>query len=262
MNDSWIREAGRLRLQPVTEGFRPSGEHLLAMIDQADPALMEIASALQEMRNAGIELDDNSVRMAIQIGRHRHQQGPGAANSPEVPESRPTDTGSIVYYVRRAQLVKIGTTRRPRDRFEALLPDEILAWEPGSYETEKARHAQFAADRQGRSEFFILTERIAAVARQLRELHGEPDPTWLTISTVDRVGQRDLRKALQPASSPRMVTVQEAVLELGVRRSTIYGWIHRKRLPLAGRNERGRPIYLVDHMVQLASRSGLIADCA
>lgn len=68
----------------------------------------------------------------------------------------------VVYYLRLDERVKIGTTFNPRQRFAALLHEELLAFEPGDRTVEQARHAEFADDRLGTSEWFALTPRLRA----------------------------------------------------------------------------------------------------
>lgn len=50
----------------------------------------------------------------------------------------------VVYYVRFADRIKIGTTICLRGRIDTLPHDEILATEPGGAEVERERHMQFA----------------------------------------------------------------------------------------------------------------------
>ncbi len=69
---------------------------------------------------------------------------------------------NVVYYVRLGERVKIGTTFNPRQRFAALLHEEVLAFERGDRTLEQRRHVEFADDRLGTSEWFALTPRLAA----------------------------------------------------------------------------------------------------
>jgi hypothetical protein len=66
----------------------------------------------------------------------------------------------VVYYLRYADRVKIGTTADPRQRFTAIRHDEVLAFERGDRVRERMRHEQFAADRFARTEWFVLSEAI------------------------------------------------------------------------------------------------------
>lgn len=77
---------------------------------------------------------------------------------PELPLPRV----DVVYYLRRGESVKIGTTVNPRQRFAALRHDEVLAFEQGGRTVEQRRHLEFADDRLGTSEWFALTPRLTA----------------------------------------------------------------------------------------------------
>ena len=68
----------------------------------------------------------------------------------------------VVYYVRFGDRVKIGTTWNPRQRFAALRHEEVLAFEQGDRRLEQQRHAEFAEDRLGTSEWFDLSPRLRA----------------------------------------------------------------------------------------------------
>ena len=68
----------------------------------------------------------------------------------------------VVYYLRLGDSVKIGTTSNPRQRFAALRHEEVLAFELGGRVVEQQRHAEFADDRLGTSEWFALTPRLRA----------------------------------------------------------------------------------------------------
>ncbi|MBO9626939.1 MAG: GIY-YIG nuclease family protein [Microbacterium sp.] len=72
----------------------------------------------------------------------------------------------VVYYLRYDRRVKIGTTRRPRQRLSAIRHDELLAFERGDRAVEKQRHRQFADVREGGEWFMLsgdLVDHIAAL---------------------------------------------------------------------------------------------------
>ena len=87
----------------------------------------------------------------------------------------------VVYYARRGSLVKIGTTTALRPRLLDLRIEELLAVEPGYYDLEKQRQAQFAAfqiviKRQGKpNEWYVPAKPLLEFTRALREIHGLPD---------------------------------------------------------------------------------------
>lgn len=92
----------------------------------------------------------------------------------EVPDDDvPPPRVDVVYYLRYGDRVKIGTTANPHQRFAAIWHDEVLAFERGDRRLEQRRHAQFAADRFGGSEWFRLTP---AIAEQADVLAGGRDP--------------------------------------------------------------------------------------
>ena len=82
----------------------------------------------------------------------------GAFVDPDLPLPRI----DVVYYLRLDTRVKIGTTFTPRQRFAALPHDEVLAFERGGREVERRRHAEFADDRLGTSEWFALSPTLRA----------------------------------------------------------------------------------------------------
>lgn len=57
---------------------------------------------------------------------------------------RPNTEGHVVYYIRWADRIKIGTTGNLEKRLRQLPYDEVLATEPGSTGRERERHSQFA----------------------------------------------------------------------------------------------------------------------
>ena len=93
----------------------------------------------------------------------------------ELPDSDgPPPRVDVVYYIRFADRVKIGTSSNPRQRLAQLRHEEVLAFEPGARDVEQRRHAEFADLRLG-GEWFShegdLAEHITALARA-----GDP---WL-----------------------------------------------------------------------------------
>jgi hypothetical protein len=86
-----------------------------------------------------------------------------------------------VYYARRGSLIKIGTTTQLRPRMLKLRIEELLAVEPGYYDLERQRHAQFAEfqiviKRQGKpNEWYVPARALLRFARELRAAHGLPD---------------------------------------------------------------------------------------
>ena len=169
-------------------GPRPSFLELLDLIDMDDPTWPATAAVLREMAEAGVEIDKAALAIASKLGAHR------LANLDEVKihdGEIPRDPwgqaaiGSIVYYIRRGPVIKIGWTGGAWARFLDLLPDEILAFEPGGVKEETYRHRQFAHLRC-RNEYFQPAPELMEHIRLTREAHGDPHPDWPTIAIMTK----------------------------------------------------------------------------
>lgn len=97
--------------------------------------------------------------------------------------------GSLVYYVRIGDYIKIGYSERLRNRFTTLRADELLAVEPGGAELERERHVKFAEERIDlRRENFRPTERLNDHIAELLAEHGLP--RWATLPRTSIVTHR------------------------------------------------------------------------
>lgn len=84
-----------------------------------------------------------------------------------IDDELPPPRVDVVYYLRFADRVKIGTTANPRQRLARIWHDQLLAFERGDRRLEQRRHAQFAADRLGGEWFRLsvpLSDHLAVVA--------------------------------------------------------------------------------------------------
>lgn len=149
---------------------------LAALLDENDPAYLRIEQTLLIFGASGIELSAHAVEMAVKVGRYQHRIAHKLGESAY--GVKQDQEGGVVYYVRRGSMIKIGTTINMHNRMATILPDEVLATEPGSYRLEAERHRQFRKLRvSGQVEWFhagpLLQEHVLSV----RTLHGEPDPT-------------------------------------------------------------------------------------
>lgn len=234
-------------------GVRRSMAPLLAMVDTKDPAFACIAEALQGMKGAGVELDETAIAIAVKLGRKKHEesQSPGWQQRRSRPERK-----SIVYYIRRADLIKIGTTTDPHGRFSDLRPDEILAFEPGGPQVEAQRHRQFSWCRVGkRSEYFRQTPGLLGHIANLVTEHGVPDPTWPTVASIGKGHLRTRTKLVLPTPvTGETVTAADGARLLGMNKNTVASWVHRKVITPVGEDENGRPVYYVEHMRFLIER--------
>lgn len=237
-------------IKDLRSGPRRSIAPLLALVDTEDPAFPSIAKALQDMAEAGVELTADAVEIAVKVGRQKHADQ-------QAKRHNPPDRRSIVYYIRRGEFIKIGTTVNPADRFGSLMPDEILAFEPGDAVLERSRHRQFRGSRVARkSEYFHQTEELLAHVAVVREQHGAPDPTWPTVATLGTGYTRTKVKVMLPEpTSAEMATATDGAKLLQMSKSTVQGWVHRGLIEPAGRDEKGRPLYHIDHMRFIIERN-------
>ncbi|RRQ81548.1 GIY-YIG nuclease family protein [Streptomyces griseofuscus] len=231
-------------------GMRRSIAQLISLVDTEDPAFQRVADVLQDMASADVELTEDVVGIAVKMGRHKHAE--------EQAKRRNTPARmSIVYYIRRGDLIKIGTTTNPASRLRSLMPDVILAFEPGDVELETIRHQQFRASRVARkSEYFHQTEGLAAHIAAIRQQHGDPDPAWPSVATLGTGYVRSKVKVdLPEPTSSEMATATDGARLLQMSKATVHGWAHRGLINSVGRDERGRPLYYVDHMRFLIERN-------
>jgi hypothetical protein len=210
---------------------------------------MFIVGELQRVRCTGVELDESVIGEAIRVGRERHAQylQHEEDRSPErFPES-------IVYYIRRDAFVKIGTTTQPHRRFMALLPDEILAWEPGGRIEEARRHAKFHRLRaNAAAEYFRREEELDAHIAAVRAQHGAPDPAWPTLTTLTQRPGRVRLPTLPIAAD--LAPLEDACRQTGVRPGTAKVWVHRKKLRHVLLDEDGRRLYLLSDLKSLKEK--------
>ncbi|MFD4912834.1 GIY-YIG nuclease family protein [Streptomyces virginiae] len=232
--------------QSLPSGVRPSMERLVAQVDRTEPAFLFVAAELQRLRRTGVTLDAEAIANAVTEGRRKHAL--------HIEEKELTRQGripaSIVYYARRGGFVKIGTTTQPRQRFRDLLPDEILAWEPGGQDSEAKRHQQFAAQRVSTfAEYFRRDDRLDEHIAEVRARHGAPDPTWPTIA---RLGARPRRQLLpEMPLEPHLVTIHEGVALLGMRMNTARVWVHRGKLRHFVEGDDGVKLYFLSDLRSL-----------
>lgn len=224
-------------------GPRRSVAPLLALVDTDDPAFPQIADVLQDMANAKVELTEETITIAVKIGKRRH------ADESARRIAKPKRL-SIVYYVRRGELVKIGTTVNPVSRLKSLMPDEILAFEPGDRATEQRRHRQFAGCRVAlKSEYFRQDAKLMEHIAELRRQHGAPDPAWPSVATLGTGYLRTkLRPPLPEPTTGETATAAEAARMIGMHQGTIYGWLQRGIITPAGQDEKGVMLFYLEQV--------------
>lgn len=102
--------------------------------------------------------------------RHCSRCGWRWGDAPDADLPRPRV--EVVYYLRYADRVKIGTSATPRARLRAIRHDELLAFEPGGRALEQQRHREFADLREG-GEWFTLTGAITAHIDRIRATQAD-----------------------------------------------------------------------------------------
>lgn len=169
--------------QPLAERLAHAG----CLIDPDDPALTEILLELGrisgELRNLSAP-DEDTVRMAVRVGRARHERILAQAPRPRKTSARENPNGWI-YYIRRGVMVKIGTTIDLYKRMAALLPEEVLAVEPGSHVKEAELHRRFRTLRvPGQREWFYAGRELQAHIEEVLDRSGPPPADLPTLPST------------------------------------------------------------------------------
>lgn len=126
---------------------------------------------------------------------------------------------AVVYYIARGDLIKIGFTTNMKERMGSLMPDAVLATEPGTRSLEKKRHRQFAHARGpiGR-EYFTRHPALLLYIETVLAEHGEPANIGYPKYDTWHIGGRML------------VPVKEASKLFDVSVRALYEWIRDERL--------------------------------
>lgn len=180
---------------PSTDGWHgiPGARHIPVASDPVFPVFIDTAT---EWKLAGVEMTDEIMlavrkvsQLQVQRAEERAKVDQVAADrlalsvqaAPAPPGAFGDAPGGVIYYARRGRYVKIGTTVQLRDRMRSLLPDELMAVEPGSFTLERQLHGRFAALRVNPVlEYFHLEGAVAARIKEVRERCGLP-PSGLTL---------------------------------------------------------------------------------
>ncbi len=154
---------------------------------------LAVAAEVHESEHGVVDLLPTPCRLCGSRLGVRHPSGWACATCEwphgEVPDGElPPPRVDVVYYLRFGNRVKIGTTTNPRQRFAALRHEELLAFERGDRRLEQRRHAEFAEERGGTSEWFALSDRLRA---HIDVLAGGVDPwdhwrRWVAEATATR----------------------------------------------------------------------------
>ncbi|MBA2951602.1 GIY-YIG nuclease family protein [Streptomyces himalayensis] len=164
----------------------PGARHIPAA---DDPVFPHFTTIVADWTQAGVEMTDELMAVAVQlaatqVARAKERAAAEArqgeryaalADAAPPPGTYGDAPDGVVYYIRRGRYVKIGTTTQLRNRMRDLLPDEVLAVEPGSYKLEGELHQRFAGLRLHPScEYFLLDNELQAHIDQVLERVGPP----------------------------------------------------------------------------------------
>jgi hypothetical protein len=153
---------------------------------------------------------------------------------------------SVVYYLALRDHIKIGVTTNMKARMMALMPDAVLATEPGDRRLEKRRHMQFKHLRGtiGAEYFSVHPELLTHIELVLAE-QGPPMITGYP--TYDRwhLGEHML------------VPAKTAAHLAGVPIRTMYEWIREERLTVTRpKGKRGALINALEAQELAGLRKG------
>lgn len=121
-------------------------EQTIAKLDQDSPLYAEAVRQLALLAFDGYDITDSQIIGHAQFTAERNARRSAMAVSSfdKATHEVPAD-GSLIYYMQMRDTIKIGfTTQAPERRRLQLTADKILALEPGTMETERQRHCQFA----------------------------------------------------------------------------------------------------------------------
>ncbi|MDQ0694221.1 GIY-YIG nuclease family protein [Streptomyces sp. W4I9-2] len=157
------------------------------LLDVEDPHYYAISVHLEKMRRAGIPIDQAAADSATklihweaerreQAQREREQVPIVAQANWRTPKPHVGLAVGIVYYALRQGHIKIGTTVKPLQRFADLMPDAVLAAEPGGVQLERQRHREYREFRSPTAggEYFQPHPALIEHIRTLRETLGVP----------------------------------------------------------------------------------------
>lgn len=147
--------------RPTAKELALAGSNLLHAqrlgFDITDPAVQRILAD-----TARREAAENSARKAAEDHSRLEATKHAVANGERI------EPESVVYYMRVGDRVKIGYTSNLKSRVAQVMPEEVLATEPGGRLMEGVRHRQFADLRVAR-EWFRLEGRLDQHIARLRE---------------------------------------------------------------------------------------------
>lgn len=164
---------GRLSRAYPERSSLPTEVRSADLVDPDDPAIGHILYAARELAAFGFDLTDPSMaKRAVDRGRADYASDPRNYTSRYVDRrDRQGEEwivrGSVVYYMRIGNRVKIGTSDHLEARLAAINPEELMVTEPGDSGIEARRHREFR-DLRTRGEWFRLESPLVEHIEVLR----------------------------------------------------------------------------------------------
>lgn len=158
--------------------------------------------------------------------------------APDRPAPMPVATAPyfpVVYYIRFADRIKIGTTNWLPSRLPELPHDALLGVEPGGRELENERHQQFAS-LHVTGEWFRM----------------EPD-LLAHIASLEPVPECGIDLGSEVIAGDDLMTAPDLAASLGIRPRTIYEWRRRGYLVRRGLTAAGQALYSAAEVACVAS---------
>lgn len=131
---------------------------------------------LDHARDLGFDINDPQVRRTVveaskrkRAAREQREADEQAARleaaKVAAASGEPVPAESVVYYMRVGNRVKIGYSTNLKQRLTAVVPEEVMATEPGGRLLEQVRHRQFAELWVAREWFRLEEPLIGHIAR-------------------------------------------------------------------------------------------------
>jgi len=155
----------------------------------------------------------------------------------------------LVYYVRFADRIKIGTTANLAERLREVPHDVLLGVEAGGRDVEGKRHEQFRELRLTREWFRAAQPLLDHIAQLGRPVSWDAEPAAVSLDAM--LGTPGL-----------LLSGPEAADLAGVMPRTIYAWRRRGFLTIRGLDECGQELYDAAEVARVQATPRRRAQCS
>lgn len=153
------------------------GDLLATVVDPSEHWFARVYVEAHRVEQYGVEITEDILRNILLCFHRDWMEQLEAIKERDKQTDKERDV-SVVYYMRIGERVKIGTTTNLKKRMASIGPEELLATEPGWYDLEKQRHAQFTHYRV-KGEWFRYE---GAVKQHVMELRKKLGWSWMKAS--------------------------------------------------------------------------------